>query len=51
MIDYKYTAVNRLNTPETYMYSEYQGVEFLESYFESRLVNLKNLKNIKKKKL
>ena len=49
MIDYKYTAVNRLNTPETYMYSEYQGVEFLESYFESRLVNLKNLKNIKKK--
>ena len=49
MIDYKYTAVNRLNKPETYMYSEYQGVEFLESYFESRLVNLKNLKNIKKK--
>ena len=49
MIDYKYTAVDRLNKPETYMYSEYQGVEFLEAYFKNRLENLKRLKNIKKK--
>jgi hypothetical protein len=48
MIDYEYTAVNRLNTPHKYMYSLYQGDEFLDSYFKNRLENLKRLKRIKK---
>ena len=49
MIDYEYTAINRLITPHKYMYTIYQGSEFLDIYFKNRLANLKRFKEIKKK--
>ena len=50
MIDYKYTAVNRLKTPHSYMYTLYQGSEFTDAYFQNRLENLKRFKKIKGQK-
>ena len=46
MIDYEYTAINRLITPHKYMYTIYQGSEFLDIYFKNRLANLKRFKEI-----
>ena len=50
MIDYKYTKISLLNTPQNYMYTLYQGSEFLDAYFENRLESLKRLKIIKGRK-
>ena len=50
MIDYKYTMVNRLKTPHTYMYTLYQGSEFIDAYFQNRVENLKRFKKIKGQK-
>ena len=44
MIDYEYTAVNRLDTPHKYMYASYQGGEFLEAYFRDRLKHIEDFK-------
>jgi hypothetical protein len=50
MIDYKYTKINLLNAPQNYMYTLYQGSEFLDAYFQNRLESLKRLKTIKGRK-
>jgi len=50
MIDYKYTKINLLNAPQYYMYTLYQGSEFLDAYFQNRLESLKRLKTIKGRK-
>jgi hypothetical protein len=47
MIDYEYTEVNRLDRPHKYMYTLYQGREFLDAYARDRLKHLKNFQQIK----
>jgi hypothetical protein len=46
MTDYEYTKVNRLNEPHNYMYTAYQGSNFLEEYLSERLKCLKILKKV-----
>lgn len=43
MIDYDYSAGNRLETPHNYMYTPYGGKDFLKSYRESRDLISQNL--------
>jgi hypothetical protein len=47
MIDYEYTKVNRLEIPHNYMYSLYQGSEFLDAYFQDRLKCVESFQEIK----
>ena len=49
MTGYEYTKVNRLNEPHKYMYTLYQGSDFLEAYFRERLNCLKSFKQINSK--
>ena len=49
MKNYEYTKINRLNSPHKYMYSPYQGSEFLDAYFKDRIKKIINLKNKKYK--
>ena len=49
MKNYEYTKINRLNSPHKYMYSPYQGSEFLDAYFKDRIKKITNLKNKKYK--
>jgi len=41
MIGYEYTEVNRLDMPHRYMYTKFEGHEFLKSYFDNRSANIK----------
>ncbi len=50
MIDYEYTEVNRLDRPHKYMYTLYQGADFLEAYYRDRLKNLKRFQQINGRK-
>lgn len=50
MIDYEYTEVNRIDSPHKYMYTPYQGSEFLGVYFKDRLKHLKNFQQRKSQK-
>jgi hypothetical protein len=50
MINYEYTETNRLDTPHKYMYTSYQGSEFLGAYFRDRLKYLKSFQQIKGQK-
>jgi len=43
MLDYKYTNINQLDKPDKYMYSSFQGGEFLEVYSKDRLKYIINL--------
>ena len=49
MINYEYTKIDRLNSPHKYMYTLYQGSEFLDVYFQDRIKKITNLKNKKYK--
>lgn len=40
MIDYEYTQVNRLDEPHRYMYTKFEGNDFLKSYFKNRRNNI-----------
>lgn len=40
MIDYEYTQVNRLDEPHRYMYTKFEGNDFLSSYFKNRRNNI-----------
>ena len=40
MIKYKHTALNRLTTPDNYMYTSFEGSGFLEAYYKDRLKHL-----------
>lgn len=40
MIDYEYTQVNRLDEPHRYMYTKFEGKNFLNSYFKNRRNNI-----------
>ena len=42
---YKYTEFNRLENPHKYMYTPYQGEDFIDSYFRDRLANIKQLQS------
>jgi len=42
---YIYTKENRLETPHPYMYTPYQGVEFLHAYRDSRLSLIESLQD------
>ena len=50
MINYEYTEVNRIDTPHKYMYTSYQGSDFLEAYFRERLKYLKSFKQTNSEK-
>lgn len=43
---YKYVTDNNLYEKQTYMYSEYRGLDFIKEYVESRKKCLKNVKKI-----
>jgi len=45
MIKYEYTAFNRLQNPHQYMYTRYQGEDFIRSYFKDREVHIKRFKS------
>jgi hypothetical protein len=47
MIVYEYSEVNRLDRPHKYMYTSYQGSNFLDAYFSDRLKHLKSFQQIK----
>jgi len=47
MINYEYTEANRLDKPHKYMYTSYQGSDFLDAYFRDRLKYLKSFEKIK----
>jgi len=40
MISYKHTLENRLTTPDKYMYSAFQGSDFISAYHQDRLKHL-----------
>ena len=40
---YKYSEVNRLNEPCHYMYSQFEGYEFFNKYFENRITYIKQI--------
>lgn len=44
MNTYKYTSENRLFSPNTYMYTEYEGKGFVNNYLNSRKKYIENLK-------
>jgi hypothetical protein len=48
MINYEYTEVNRFDRPHKYMYTPYQGVDFLDAYFRDRSKYLKRFEQLKK---
>jgi hypothetical protein len=50
MIGYEYTEFNRLSNPHGYMYSSFQGSEFIDSYFIERLKKIKKFQHLKEKK-
>ena len=45
MINYEYTEVNRLDNPHNYMYTPYQGANFVNAYFKNRLENIKRFQS------
>ena len=47
MKDYEYTEVNRIDSPHKYMYTSYQGSDFLDAYFKDRLKYLKSFEQVK----
>jgi len=50
MINYEYTEVNLIDAPHKYMYTSYQGSDFLEAYFRERLKYLKSFKQTNSEK-
>lgn len=50
MMDYEYTEVNCLDNPHKYMYSSYEGGDFLDAYFRDRLGKLKSFQQLKKQR-
>jgi len=46
MIDYEYTQVNRLDEPHSYMYTKFEGHDFLNSYFDNRKINIERFQTI-----
>jgi hypothetical protein len=48
MINYEYTEGNRLDSPHKYMYTPYQGGDFLDAYFRDRSKYLKRFEQVKK---
>ena len=48
MINYEYTEGNRLDSPHKYMYTPYQGGDFLDAYFRDRSKYLKHFEQVKK---
>ena len=47
MINYEYTDFNQLEKPHKYMYTSYQGSNFIDAYFRDRLKYLKSFEQIK----
>lgn len=45
MTQYEYTSSNRLKTPHKYMYTEYRGEDFIQSYFKNRKHHLDRFKS------
>ena len=45
MENYEYTEVNRLDNPHNYMYTPYQGANFVNAYFKNRLENIKRFQS------
>ena len=46
MIEYIYTKKNILNSPQSYMYSEFKGIKFLKTYINNRSLNIKRFQKI-----
>jgi hypothetical protein len=46
MIDYEYTMVNRLDEPHQYMYTKFEGHDFLNSYFDNRKNKIERFQEI-----
>lgn len=51
MIEYIYTKKNILNSPQSYMYSEFKGIKFLKTYLNNRNLNIQRFKKINPKNL
>ncbi len=49
-MNYDYTKTNRLNSPNNYMYSAYQGNKFFDFYFKVRIKKIKSLQDKKYEK-
>jgi hypothetical protein len=49
-MNYDYTKINRLNSPNNYMYSAYQGNKFFDFYFKDRIKKIKSLQDKKYEK-
>lgn len=49
-MNYDYTKINRLNSPNNYMYSVYQGNKFFDFYFQDRIKKIKSLQDRKYEK-
>ena len=49
MIKYKHTALNRLITPDNYMYSSFEGSSFLKAYYNDRLRFLEKFRGLDEK--
>ena len=47
MMDYHYTAINRLITPHSYMYTAFNGGEFLKAYSKDRIKHLNRFSEMK----
>jgi hypothetical protein len=47
MIKYEYTESNRLSSPHKYMYTKYEGKEFINVYIEDRKSHIERFKNVK----
>jgi|APSaa5957512535_1039671.scaffolds.fasta_scaffold38983_3 hypothetical protein len=47
-MNYEYTEDNRLDSPHKYMYTPYQGSDFLDAYFRDRSKYLKRFEQVKK---
>jgi len=48
MVIYEYASVNRLKNPHNYMYTKYNGDDFLRSYKENRIIHINKIKDSQK---
>jgi len=48
MIKYEYTEANRLQNPHKYMYTAFQGGDFIRSYLDDRKAHIKKLETHKR---
>ena len=48
-MEYKYTDLNRIESPNNYMYANFSGEKFIETYQKNRLSSIVRFKNLSQK--